>query len=38
VDRFSYGPAFLVAGLLPIVATASLFLLISAPTATTPKA
>jgi ACS family hexuronate transporter-like MFS transporter len=32
VDRFSYGPAFLVAGLLPIVATASLFLLISAPT------
>ena len=38
VDRFSYGPAFLVAGLLPIVATASLFLLISAPTTTTPKA
>src|SRR5271156_3527353 len=32
VDRFSYGPAFLVAGLLPIVATASLFLLTSAPT------
>jgi MFS transporter, ACS family, hexuronate transporter len=38
VDQFSYGPAFLVAGLLPIVATASLFLLISAPTTTTPKA
>jgi MFS transporter, ACS family, hexuronate transporter len=38
VDRFSYGPAFLVAGLLPIVATTSLFLLISAPTTTTPKA
>jgi MFS transporter, ACS family, hexuronate transporter len=38
VDRFSYRPAFLVAGLLPIVATASLFLLISAPTTTTPKA
>ncbi len=37
VDRFSYGPAFLVAGLLPIVATASLFLLISAPSTTTPK-
>ena len=37
VDRFSYGPAFLIAGLLPIVATASLFLLISAPTTTTPK-
>jgi ACS family hexuronate transporter-like MFS transporter len=27
VDRFSYGPAFLVAGLLPLVAT-SLFILI----------
>jgi ACS family hexuronate transporter-like MFS transporter len=38
VDRFSYAPAFLVAGLLPIVATASLFLLISAPSTTTPKA
>jgi MFS transporter, ACS family, aldohexuronate transporter len=38
VDRFSYGPAFLVAGLLPIVATASLFLLISAPSTTTTKA
>jgi ACS family hexuronate transporter-like MFS transporter len=31
VDRFSYGPAFLVAGLLPLAATASLFLLIRAP-------
>jgi ACS family hexuronate transporter-like MFS transporter len=28
VDRFSYGPAFVVAGLLPLFATASLFLLI----------
>jgi ACS family hexuronate transporter-like MFS transporter len=28
VDRYSYGPAFLVAGLLPLAATASLFLLI----------
>lgn len=28
VDRFSYGPAFLAAGLLPLVATACLFLLI----------
>jgi ACS family hexuronate transporter-like MFS transporter len=38
VDRFSYAPAFLVAGLMPIVATGCLFLLIS-PTATTiPKA
>jgi ACS family hexuronate transporter-like MFS transporter len=31
VDRFSYGPAFLVAGLMPLFATASLFLLIRAP-------
>jgi ACS family hexuronate transporter-like MFS transporter len=31
VDRFSYGPAFLVAGLMPLAATASLFLLIRAP-------
>lgn len=31
VDRFSYGPAFLVAGLMPFFATASLFLLIRAP-------
>jgi ACS family hexuronate transporter-like MFS transporter len=28
VDRFSYGPAFLVAGLLPLAATAAVFLLI----------
>jgi ACS family hexuronate transporter-like MFS transporter len=32
VDRFSYGPAFLVAGLLPVFATGCLFLLISSPT------
>ncbi len=38
VDRFSYAPAFLIAGLLPIVATVCLFLLISAPTPTAPKA
>src|ERR1700730_1520891 len=31
VDRFSYGPAFFVAGLLPIAATAFLFLLIRSP-------
>src|ERR1700678_3985765 len=31
VDRFSYGPAFLVAGLMPLFATACLFLLIRAP-------
>jgi ACS family hexuronate transporter-like MFS transporter len=31
VDRFSYGPAFWVAGLLPLGATASVFLLIRAP-------
>jgi ACS family hexuronate transporter-like MFS transporter len=31
VDRFSYGPAFLVAGLLPLFATACLFLLVRAP-------
>ncbi len=29
VDRFSYGPAFLLAGLLPLFATAAVFLLIS---------
>jgi ACS family hexuronate transporter-like MFS transporter len=29
VDRFSYGPAFLTAGLLPVFATVALFLLIS---------
>jgi ACS family hexuronate transporter-like MFS transporter len=37
VDRFSYRPAFLVAGLLPIVATGCLFLLISPPATTTPN-
>jgi MFS transporter, ACS family, hexuronate transporter len=31
VDRFSYGPAFLAAGLLPIFATVSVFILIHAP-------
>jgi ACS family hexuronate transporter-like MFS transporter len=31
VDRFSYGPAFLVAGLLPLFATACLLLLVRAP-------
>jgi ACS family hexuronate transporter-like MFS transporter len=31
VDRFSYGPAFLAAGLLPIFATASIFVLIHPP-------
>jgi ACS family hexuronate transporter-like MFS transporter len=31
VDRFSYGPAFLVAGLLPLLATACLILLVRAP-------
>src|SRR5580698_623451 len=31
VDRFSYGPAFLVAGLMPILATACLLLLVRAP-------
>jgi len=31
VDRFSYGPAFLAAGLMPLFATACLFLLIRAP-------
>lgn len=31
VDRFSYGPAFLAAGLLPLVATACLLLLIRPP-------
>jgi ACS family hexuronate transporter-like MFS transporter len=31
VDRFSYGPAFLVAGLLPLSATACLLLLVRAP-------
>jgi ACS family hexuronate transporter-like MFS transporter len=31
VDRFSYGPAFLAAGLLPVFATASIFVLIHPP-------
>jgi ACS family hexuronate transporter-like MFS transporter len=31
VDRFSYGPAFLAAGLLPLAATACLFFLIRTP-------
>jgi ACS family hexuronate transporter-like MFS transporter len=31
VDRFSYRPAFLVAGLLPLIATASLVLLVRSP-------
>jgi ACS family hexuronate transporter-like MFS transporter len=31
VDRFSYGPAFVAAGLLPVLATASLVLLIRPP-------
>jgi MFS transporter, ACS family, hexuronate transporter len=31
VDRFSYGPAFWVAGLLPVAATVSVFLLIRGP-------
>ena len=36
VDHFSYGPAFLVAGLLPLVATACLLLLVRAPNSSTP--
>jgi MFS transporter, ACS family, hexuronate transporter len=31
VDRFSYAPAFYIAGILPLLATISLYLLISAP-------
>jgi ACS family hexuronate transporter-like MFS transporter len=31
VDRFSYGPAFLAAGLLPVFATACVFLLVRPP-------
>jgi ACS family hexuronate transporter-like MFS transporter len=31
VDRFSYGPAFLIAGLMPLFATVSLLLFLSAP-------
>jgi len=37
VDRFSYGPAFLVAGLLPLFATASVLLLIRAPSNSPPS-
>jgi ACS family hexuronate transporter-like MFS transporter len=33
VDRFSYGPAFLAAGLLPLFATACIFMLVRAPRA-----
>jgi MFS transporter, ACS family, hexuronate transporter len=33
VDRFSYGPAFLAAGLLPLLATACIFLLVRPPQA-----
>jgi MFS transporter, ACS family, hexuronate transporter len=33
VDRYSYGPAFLVAGLMPLLATACVLLLISPPSA-----
>jgi ACS family hexuronate transporter-like MFS transporter len=36
VDRFSYAPAFLVAGLMPLVATACVFLLVRQPLATAP--
>jgi ACS family hexuronate transporter-like MFS transporter len=31
VDRYSYGPAFLAAGLMPLFATASVLLLVRAP-------
>jgi ACS family hexuronate transporter-like MFS transporter len=34
VDRFSFGPAFLVAGLMPLFATACLLLLVRAPAGT----
>jgi ACS family hexuronate transporter-like MFS transporter len=37
VDRFSYGPAFLVAGLLPLFATASILLLVRAPGNASPS-
>jgi ACS family hexuronate transporter-like MFS transporter len=36
VDRFSYGPAFLVAGLMPLFATAFLLILIRMPAKTVP--
>jgi ACS family hexuronate transporter-like MFS transporter len=31
VDRFSYGPAFLIAGLMPLFATACVLILVRAP-------
>lgn len=37
VDRFSYGPAFVAAGLLPVLATASLVLLIRPPQQNQPQ-
>jgi len=37
VDRFSYGPAFLVAGLLPILATVFVLLLIRMPSGEEPQ-
>jgi MFS transporter, ACS family, hexuronate transporter len=37
VDRFSYKPAFLIAGLLPLLATACLLLLIRPPNPSTPS-
>jgi ACS family hexuronate transporter-like MFS transporter len=37
VDRFSYGPAFLAAGLLPLVATACIFVLVRHPSDGTGK-
>ena len=36
IDRFSYGPAFLAAGLLPLFATACIFLLVRPPQAEAP--
>ena len=36
VDRFSYAPAFLVAGLMPLLATGCVFLLIRAPQSHSP--
>jgi ACS family hexuronate transporter-like MFS transporter len=38
VDRFSYTPAFLAAGLMPLFATACVFLLIRTPMSATPPA
>ena len=37
VDRFSYAPAFLVAGVLPLLATACIFLLIREPRSLSPS-